>query len=341
MKSDVESRFGIWRRPGDALPADLVAAVTATVVADAVVLVGGPPALSFVAAAALLFVLPGYAVVAALYPDGSTGRDDADGRGGVTLTERFALSFGASVAAVAVLGLVAWYAGNWLTGPGSTATGITRGTTVLLLTLLVVGGCTAAAVRRLRRPEADRFSMTTGDWIDAGRAAVVGDGTRSERFLNVVLAACVVLAIGTLGYAVASPVEAGGYTSVTLLTEGNDGDLTLVGTPPDLAAGETTEVVLELANHEGTETTYTTVVRLERVNTGGGGVTVTQASELDRLSVSVPAGEARTVPHEVAPEMTGERLRLSYYVYRGDAPANPAASSAYRHVYLWMSVGEG
>lgn len=343
MKSDVESTFGLRSGPGAVLPADLVAAVAATVLADVVVLVGAPRSLSLGAAAMLLFFLPGYAIVSALYPGATPDRDGTDGgmdeaRGGIVLYERIALSFGASIAALPVLGLVAWQVGTRLSGPVSTGTGITRGATLLLLTLLVVLGCGVAAVRRLRRPRADRFSVSVADWIDAGRDALTGGETRSDQLLNVTLAVSILLAAGALGYAVTSPVIAEQYTSATLLVEGDDGELVAGGYPSDLTAGESAELVLELSNHEGVPTTYTTVVQIERVDTAGDDPTVTEARELDRLSVAVPPGETRTVPHEVAAELSGERLRLSYYVYRGDAPEDPSASSAYRHLYLWVSV---
>lgn len=337
MKSDVESTFGVRSGPGALLPSDVVAAVVVTILADVVVIVGAPRSVGLGAAAALLFFLPGYAIVAALYP-GATPDDDAHGHGGIVLSERIALSFGASVAAVAVLGLVAWQVGSWMTGTASTGTGITRGTTLLLLTLLVIVGCAVATVRRLRRPPSDRFSVSATDWIDAGRSAVAGGETRTDRLLSVALAGSVLLAAGALGYAVATPVDAEQYTSAAILTEADDGELVAGDYPSDLTAGESAELVLELGNHEGVDTTYTTVVQLERVETAGGETTVTEARELDRLSVTVPAGETRTVPHDVTPELSGEDLRLSYYVYRGDAPADPSASSAYRHVYLRLSV---
>lgn len=339
MKSDVESTFGFRSGPGTILSTDLVAAVIVTIVADVVVLVGTSRTLGLVAAAVLLFFLPGYAVVAALYPGAPPDvDDDAHGHGGIVLSERIALSFGASVAAVAILGLVAWQVGSWMTGTASTGTGITRGATLLLLTLLVIVGCVVAAVRRLKRPPSDRFSLSAADLIDAGRNTVAGGETKTDRLLSVALAGSVLLAAGALGYAVAVPVGAEQYTSATLLTEADDGELVAGGYPSDLTAGESTELILELGNHEGVDTTYTAVVQVEQVDAAGADETVTAARELDRLSMAVPAGETRTIPHEIATDLTGERLRLSYYVYRGDAPADPSASSAYRHVYLWVSV---
>lgn len=333
MRSDVGSPVDFQGGLGTVLPADLVAVVLVTVLADVVVVVGAPQAAQLAAAGVLLFFLPGYAIVAALYPGATPRAEESDARSGLGIPERLALSFGTSVATVAVLGLAVWQVGAMTTGGE-----ISTSTSLALLTLFVVAGCSAAAVRRSRRPRTDRFSLPYRRWVGRARAAVFGGDSRPDRLLSVALAASILLAGGALGYAVSTPVEAEQYTSASLLTEQPDGELEAAGYPTELQAGESGELILELENHEGAATTYTTVVRIEQVDTAGAEPTVTEATELDRLSVGVPPGEARTVAHEVAPEMTGDRLRLSYYVYRGAAPSNPSTSSAYRHLYIRLSV---
>lgn len=333
MKSDVGFPVGLGGGLRTILPADLVAVVLVTIVADAVVLAGTSTTLGFAAAGVLLFFLPGYAIVAALYPGATPEGGGADGRSGIGFLERLALSFGASVAAVAILGLVAYQV-----GAANGATGVSTTVVLWIVTLAVIGGSAVAAIRRLRRPQEDRFAPPYGEWAGAIRATAFGGASRRDRALNVALALSVLLGTGMLGYAVASPAANEQYTTASLLTERADGELVAGGYPDELEPGEATELVLELGNNEGVDTTYTAVVRVERVDGTGADATVTEASELDRLSVAVPAGETRTVPHEVAPELTGEQLRLSYYVYRGDAPSEPSASSAYRHLYVWISV---
>jgi uncharacterized membrane protein len=43
-------------------------------------------------------------------------------------------------------------------------------------------------------------------------------------------------------------------------------------------------------------------------------------------------------PHTVTPTLTGERLRLTYLLYRGESPATPTVGNAYREVHLWVNV---
>ena len=53
----------------------------------------------------------------------------------------------------------------------------------------------------------------------------------------------------------------------------------------------------------------------------------------------IPAEETLA---RVAPTATGEDLRLTYYLYRGDAPSDPSEGSAYRTLSLWVDVsGDG
>lgn len=48
--------------------------------------------------------------------------------------------------------------------------------------------------------------------------------------------------------------------------------------------------------------------------------------------------ETWTQQHSVAPTMTGERLRLTYLLYKGEAPPEPTVGGAYREVHLWVNV---
>jgi hypothetical protein len=36
--------------------------------------------------------------------------------------------------------------------------------------------------------------------------------------------------------------------------------------------------------------------------------------------------------------MTGERLRLTYLLYRGAPPQTPTTDNAYRELHLWVNV---
>jgi len=56
------------------------------------------------------------------------------------------------------------------------------------------------------------------------------------------------------------------------------------------------------------------------------------------MSMTVEAGASETYSHSVLPTMSGENLRLIYYVYLGEAPSEPSTESAHRHVHIWVDV---
>lgn len=331
MKFGEGSPVGWPRTVIEAVPADLLVVLALSVAATLGIFVVDAPVVRSLAALSLLFFLPGYAVVAGLFPAESTSPGDSTaastplaGRG-VGIGERLALSFAASVALVPSVGLVLWLAGLF------TPAGIAAA-----LDGVVLVGVAAGTARRLALPENRRFRLPWGRWRGALGAAFGRSVPPADRALNVLLAASVVLALGAVGYAFVAPTEGEAYTNVSLLTENADGELVAGGYPTEIEAGTQQELAVEIENHEGTATSYTVVVRLERLAADGG--TVVEAEELDRFAVDVGDGETRTVTHGIEPTMTGEDLRLSYYVYRGDAPDDPGPATAYEHLYLRVSV---
>ena len=84
------------------------------------------------------------------------------------------------------------------------------------------------------------------------------------------------------------------------------------------------------------------VVELQRATVGTESENVTvrvdEEHELFRVRQRVADNETWHYRYTVTPTLTGERLRLVYLLYRGDAPATPSAESAYREVHLWVNV---
>ena len=93
----------------------------------------------------LVLFLPGYSLIAALFPR----RDDLDG------IERIALSFGLSIAVVPLLGLALNY----------TSYGIRLVPILLVLSVFTVSLAVIAGVRRCWLPEEDRFAVEVGGLV--------------------------------------------------------------------------------------------------------------------------------------------------------------------------------
>lgn len=283
----------------------------------------------------LLFFAPGYALVSFLFP-GAAQDDGADWwtleerEHGLTGSERVALGFGASVALLPVLSVVIALS-PWTIGPE---------TILLSVGGTAVGFAVAGAVRRVRRPPDRRFSVPVREWLADARRGVTG-GSVVDALLNVGLAVAVVLAVAAIGYAVASPGPGQSYTSVSLLTQNDSGDLVAEGYPQNFSQGESRSLVVAVTNHEGQRTRYSVVVELQRVKQGqDGGLKVLQDRRLATFTPSVDSDATWRTVHDVTPTMTGEDLRLVYLVYRGDPPDDPTVENAYRYVHVWVSVTE-
>jgi uncharacterized membrane protein len=331
------TRLGSWwvRVPADLAAAVgyavLVAAVFYLPVTDAAVrtLVGAP----------LLFFLPGYVAVAAAFPgrqpataDAATGAlarmtSSASTRG-FTWFERAALSFGVSVALLPLLALAESLALGSLAAPATVAT----------LAAFVTAGAVVAGVRRLRLPADERYRGPVAAWAADLHAAIFDADSTVDALLTAALAVTVLLAVSTMAYAMAAPQDGERFSTLGVYTENETGDLVADGYPSNLSVGEPAELVAAVENHERRDVEYTLVVELQRVRTDGETASVVEDEVLDRESRAVAAGETWTWRHELAPTFAGEQLRVTYYLYRGDAPDDPSAETAYRRAFVWVNV---
>jgi uncharacterized membrane protein len=126
-----------------------------------------------------------------------------------------------------------------------------------------------------------------------------------------------------------------------LLTQNETGQLVAEDYPDEFQRGESKPLVVKLTNEEGQTTDYSVVVELQRVEQGSdGGARVLEDSQLATFTPTVESGESWRTTHDVTPTMTGENLRLTYLVYKGDPPEDPTTENAYRHVHVWVTVTE-
>ena len=203
----------------------------------------------------LLLVVPGYAVVTALYPrarsDGQRepepGGDGARQRA-LTGVER---SLVAVVGSLALVGAVA-LAANF-TPWGITGTVVAPGLAAVTLT--------AAAVARRRRRPVPPSQRPAPLAAAAGTAAALREEFRAETVgglaLNAVVVLALVAALGGVGYAAIEQPNAERYSEYVLLSESDDDTLTATGHPSTLTAGEATPLALRVTNREGASTTET------------------------------------------------------------------------------------
>lgn len=320
------------------VPADLAAVVVLVVAtAGAVFLpvVSETPLRILVGLPFVLF-LPGYAFIAALFPEAGEDPTEADDEqlreGGIDGIERVALAFGTSIAIVPLIGLVLNF----------TPWGIR-----LVPIVLAVGGFTIAAAavgtyRRWEVPSEERFAVPYRAWLAAGRAELLEPETRVDGALNVLLVLSVLLAVASVGYAVAVPKQGEAFTEFYLLTEGDDGELVADDYPTNFTAGEPRSLYVGIGNHEHERTNYTVVVEVHDVQFRNNSTRIRDRERLQVYRTALAHNETWQLNHTVAPTMTGQRLRLTYLLYRGaTVPPDPTPGNAYRETHLWVNVSTG
>lgn len=277
----------------------------------------------------LLFFLPGYATVSALFPRDPTAADATTevplvAENGVTGVERLALAFGLSVAVVPLLALLVA-----TVSAGYSTTVVVTVVAAYVLTLVWI-----AAVRRLRVPADERYRVRFGRRIAAARRFVFGGSSVVHTAINVALAVSLLLALTTVGFALVSPQSGEQYTTLELLTEDDSGEYVTGEYPSVVEEGESFPVTIAVENREGADREYTAVVQEQWVSDGE----VHERTELDRLRYAVPDGETAYGEGEVAPEADGGAVRIAVLLYEDDVPATPTTDNAYRHAYFWVEV---
>ncbi len=337
------------------LPADLAAVLILVAVTCATVLVPILNETPLRVLFGLVFVLflPGYAFIAALFPEAGapptadesshrttseeSSTEDREGTGstiqnrGIDGIERVALSFGLSIAIVPLIGLILNF----------TPWGIRLVPILVSVSAFTLVASLVAAQRRWSIPEDEQFHVPYQRWIESGREELLNPESQLDGVLNVLLVLSIVLAVASVGYAVMVPPSGEQFTEFYLLTEDDDGELVAANYPTAFQYGESQPVVVGIENHENEEITYTVVVQLQTVVLEGNETTVEEREEIGRFtSPSMADNESWHTTHDIEPTRTGTDLRVQYLLYRGEPPESPTVENSYRDVHLWIDVSD-
>lgn len=326
---------------GERTPVDLgvVAAWTGVSVAWAATVGEAIQPVTVLLALPIVFVFPGYVVVAGLFPE--SFREGTGGSTGLPPLERAVLSVFASLFLVPLAALATNF----------TPWGIGSVTMLSSVSLVTLAGTAAAHVRRVRVHPDRRLGWTVGDVqaaverngpglgnpVEMVSRAVTGNSTAAT-VLNVVLVFAVVAAVGSVAQAVVF-YDGPGHTETYLLTENESGSLVAADYPENLTEGQATPLVLGVENHRTRPVDYTILVRLQRVNSSGNATEVVETQSVAKFDQRLAPGERALVDHTVTPHLTGEGFRLVYMVYAGEPPSEPSVANADNEVHLWVTVG--
>ncbi len=241
----------------------------------------------------LPFVLffPGYVLLLALFP-----------KKGIGGAERATLSFGLSVAVVALVGFTLNY--TWW--------GITLESMLYSVTSFIFVMSIIAWTRRERSGKQQRFDL---------RFQLGGLGwgrTVWDKVLSVVLVISILVVLGSLGYTIARPKAGEKFTEFYVLGAGGKA----ADYPWELAKGEGGKVVVGIVNHEHHEVRYHVEITLAGTPIG----------ELGPVLLEPEQKWEREV--DITPVTAGENQKVEFLLFK-EGEEKPCGL-----LYLWLDVKE-
>ncbi|HII93394.1 MAG TPA: DUF1616 domain-containing protein [Methanosarcina sp.] len=251
----------------------------------------------------LILFLPGYALIAMLFPEKS----------GLEGMERIALSVAMSVSVVPLIGFALNY----------TPWGIKEMpliTSVSIFTLIVLA---IAYVRRNYLPADRKFEVPFKTLTLNLLLGITGKTeSKTEKNLRIILILSFLILIGTGIYVVLVPQDKETYTEFYIL--GTNGTANNYKT--DYIQGESGTYFIGITNNEYRTMDYTMEVRLEN-----------QSLPLPENLQHIRLANNKTLvePLEITPSVEGENMKLEFLLFNETEKNIP-----YKDLHLWINVGE-
>lgn len=317
-------------------PIDLAAVSIVAVIAYVVVTsYAEGSVLRLLATFPLALFLPGYALVAVLFPAAertsrqprTTGGDPAAPHRpsgnvrGIDWLERLGLSFAISLAIVPLVGIALPFT-QW---------GLTTEPIAASLVIITVVFAQVGVVRRLRTPKPERFIGSPLESLSQLRRDESAIATAS----SIVLVLAVGLAAGALLVGFLAPLSTGGFTELALYGEDDDGELVAGGIDDEIEAGDSVTATVSIDNQEGEETDYSVVIQEQVLEDDS----VEERTDLEELETTLDDGTTGTDELTVTPTADeGETVRMSVLLYSDEVPDEPTNDNADEDTYFWVTV---
>jgi uncharacterized membrane protein len=290
---------------GKKIPSDLFIVMGLVLLTDIFVLTPGinETMLRNVIGLPFVLFLPGYALIAALFP----AKSDLDG------IERTALSFGLSIAVVPLIGL----------GLNYTQWGIRPFPILISLSLFIFIMCGLAYLRRIKLPDAEAFNVPFRETALSLKAEVLDKSeSKLDKVLTAFLILSILLSVATLVYVVVTPKEGEHFTEFYVL--GPDGKADNYTTKYTL--GQSGTVIVGVVNHEYRPVNYTMDVKLEN-----------QSLPLPEnvKHITLAHNETWEKPVTLTPPFEGQKIELKFLLYNETEKSLP-----YRDLHLWIDVNK-
>ena len=288
---------------GKKVPSDLLTVMGLVLLTDIFVLTPGlsETMLRSILGLPLVLFLPGYALIAALFP----AKSDLDG------IERTALSFGLSIAVVPLIGL----------GLNYTPWGIRLLPILISLSAFTFITCGLAYLRRAKLPETEAFDVPFRAAVLSLKAGILEKPeSKLDKALTVFLVLSILLSVATLVFVVVSPKEGEHFTEFYIL--GSEGKADNYSTKYIL--GENGTVTMGIVNHEYKPINYTMEIKLENES-------MPLPENLQHITLAHNETWEESV--SVTPPFEGKNMKLEFLLFNETEKNTP-----YRDLHLWIDV---
>lgn len=288
---------------GKQIPSDILIVMGLVLLTDIFVLTPGlnESMLRNILGLPLVLFLPGYALIAALFP----AQSDLDG------IERTALSFGLSIAVVPLIGL----------GLNYTPWGIRLLPILISLSVFTFIMCGLAYLRREKLPETEAFEVPFRKTALSIKAEILEKPeSKLDKTLTIFLILSILLSVATLVYVVITPKEGEHFTEFYIL--GSEGKADKY--PTNYTLGENGTVTVGIVNHEYKPVNYTMELRLENKS-------LPLSEKLQQINLAHNATWEE--PVTFTPSLEGENMKLEFLLFNETDSDTP-----YRDLHLWINV---
>lgn len=249
----------------------------------------------------LVLFLPGYSLLAALFP----AKSDLEG------IERICLSFGLSIATVPLIGL----------GLNYTPWGIRLLPILISLSVFSFLMCGIAYLRRLKLPKIEAFEVPLRETSLSIKSEIFKKPESNlDKALAIFLVFSILLSVATFIYVVMTPKEGEHFTEFYIL--GSDGKADNYSTKYVL--GEKGNITVGIVNHEYKPVNYTMEIRLENKS-------IPLPANLQHITLA--HNQVWEEPVTFTPSFTGKNMKLDFLLFNETNNNIP-----YRNLHLWIDV---
>ena len=249
----------------------------------------------------LVLFLPGYSLIAALFP----AKSDLDG------IERTALSFGLSIAVVPLIGL----------GLNYTPWGIRLLPILICLSVFTFIMCGLACLRRAKLSETEAFVVPFRETAISLKTDILDrPASKLDKALTVVLVLSILLSVTTLIYVIVTPKEGEHFTEFYVLGPGGKAD----NYTTKYVLGQSGNIIVGIVNHEYRPVNYTLELRLENKSL---------PLPENQKYINLVNNETWEEPVKFTPSFEGHNMKLEFLLFNETGGNVP-----YRDLHLWIDV---